>query len=101
MIAPIVAKRMIKKKLRLESSRTDTAAAGGTTTSDGNGINELSIAMMAVIELGVRSEELGVIESIDSIDSIEFIESIELAFNNKLLVISKIEIIVSNFFIII
>jgi hypothetical protein len=49
MMAPRVAKRMIKKKLRLESSRAETAAAGGTTTSEGKGMNELSIAMRAVI----------------------------------------------------
>ena len=48
-MAPIVANMMIKKKLRLESSRTETAAAGGTTTSEGNGMNELSIAMRDVI----------------------------------------------------
>jgi hypothetical protein len=40
---------MIRKKLRFDSSRADTAAAGGTTTSEGKGMNELSTAMRAVI----------------------------------------------------
>ena len=47
MLAPRVAKTTTKKMF-IESSAIAFHAAGGTTTSEGNGMNELSMAMKTV-----------------------------------------------------
>jgi hypothetical protein len=48
MLAPRVAKNTTKKTFML-LSLADFQAAGGTTTSEGKGMNELSIAISSVI----------------------------------------------------
>jgi hypothetical protein len=49
MFAPIVANRTTKYTLRSLFPLAALYAAGGTTTSEGNGMNELSIAISKVM----------------------------------------------------